>query len=65
MDYFNYTYNSNFIYKATFEVLPEIILKGLDGIKIDKPEVDITDKDLDLMMEKLRKQKRTWSEITD
>ena len=56
--------NSNFIYKATFEVLPEIKLKGLDGIKIDKPEVDITDKDLDLMMDKLRKQKRTWSETT-
>lgn len=54
--------NSNFIYKATFEILPEIKLKGLDGIKIDKPEVDITDKDLDQMMEKLRKQKRTWSE---
>ena len=53
--------NSNFIYKATFEVLPEIRLKGLDGIKVDKPEVDITDKDLDKMMEKLRKQKRTWS----
>ena len=56
--------NSNFIYKATFEILPEIKLKGLDGIKINKPEVDITDKDLDLMMEKLRKQKRTWSETT-
>jgi trigger factor len=55
--------NSNFIYKATFEVLPEIKLKGLDGIKVEKPEIDITDKDLDLMMEKLRKQKRTWSEI--
>lgn len=55
--------NNNFIYKATFEVLPVIKLKGLDGLKVDKPEVDITDKDLDLMMEKLRKQKRTWSEI--
>jgi trigger factor len=56
--------NNNFIYKAIFEVLPEIKLKGLDGIKLDKPEVDITDKDLNLMMEKLRKQKRTWLEIT-
>jgi trigger factor len=55
--------NNNFIYKAIFEVLPVIKLKGLDGLKVDKPEVDITDKDLDLMMEKLRKQKRTWSEI--
>ena len=56
--------NNNFIYKATFETLPEIKLKGLDGFKIDKPSIDITDKDLDLMMEKLRKQKRTWSETT-
>ena len=56
--------NNNFIYKAIFEVLPVIKLKGLDGLKVDKPEVDITDKDLYLMMEKLRKQKRTWSEVT-
>ena len=56
--------SNNFIYKATFEILPEIKLKGLDGIKINKPEVDVTDKDLDLMMEKLRKQKRAWLKTT-
>ena len=55
--------NSNFFYKATFETFPEIKLKGLDKIKLEKPEVDISDKDLNGMMEKLRKQKRTWSPI--
>ena len=38
--------NSNFFYKATFETFPEIKLKGLDKIKLEKPEVDISDKDL-------------------
>ena len=55
--------SNNFLYTAIFEVLPDITLKGLDKIKLEKPEVDISDKDLNGMMEKLRKQKRTWSKI--
>ncbi len=52
--------NNNFLYKANFEILPVIELTGLDKIKIEKPSVDITDKDIDEMMGKLQKQKRTW-----
>jgi trigger factor len=33
----------------------------LTSIKIEKPSVDITDKDINEMMGKLQKQKRTWS----
>jgi len=53
----------SFSYIATFEVMPEVDLKGLDKIKVEKPEVEIGDGDLDDMIEKLRKQKATWSEV--
>ena len=50
-------------FSASFEVLPEINLKNLDKITINKPEIDISDNDLDQMMEKLRKQKREWKKV--
>nr|NIS41848.1 trigger factor [Desulfuromonadales bacterium] len=52
-----------FTYVATFEVMPEVELKGLDKIKVEKPEVEIGDSDLDDMIENLRKQKATWTEV--
>ena len=51
-------------FSASFEVLPEIKLKNLDKITINKPEIDISDDDLNQMMEKLRKQKREWSKVS-
>ena len=51
-------------FEATFEILPEIELKDLDKISISRPDVQITSKDMDNMLEKLRKQKRTWKKIT-
>jgi trigger factor len=50
-------------YVATFEVMPEVELKGLEKIAIDKPDVTIGKKDLDAMIEKLQKQKATWEEV--
>jgi trigger factor len=52
----------SFAYVATFEVMPEIELKNLDKIKVEKPDVTISDGDLDAMIEKLRKQKASWEE---
>jgi trigger factor len=52
-----------FSYVATFEVLPEVELKDLDKIKIDKPEVSIGDEDLDDMLMSLRKQRASWEEV--
>ena len=52
-----------FTYIATFEVMPEVKLEGLDKIKVEKPEVEIGDSDLDEMIENLRKQKATWTEV--
>ena len=53
----------SFAYVATFEVMPEVRLEGLDKIKVEKPDVEIVDSDLDDMIENLRKQKATWTEV--
>lgn len=50
-------------YTATFEVYPEIELKGLNKIKIEQPLVEVTDEDVDKLIETLRKQKSTWVEV--
>jgi len=55
--------SNGFAYVATFEVMPEIELKELEKIKLKKPVVSIDDKDLDAMIEKLRKQKASWEEV--
>ncbi len=52
-----------FAYVATFEVLPEVKLKDLDKIKVDKPEVEIRDADLDDMLLSLRKQRANWETV--
>ena len=51
-------------FSASFEILPQINLKNIDKITINKPEIDISDSDLDQMMEKLRKQKREWRKVS-
>ncbi len=52
-----------FAYVATFEVMPEVELKDLDKIKVDKPAVEIRDEDLDDMLLSLRKQRATWEAV--
>ena len=54
---------SGFAFVATFEVLPEFTLKGLDKIEVTRPEIDISDEDCDAMLENLRKQKATWETV--
>ncbi|MEX2122443.1 MAG: trigger factor [Woeseia sp.] len=53
----------DFAYVATFEVLPEVKLKDLDKIEVEKPEVEISDNDRDDMILSLRKQKATWETV--
>lgn len=48
---------------ASFEVYPEIEVKDLDKIEIEKPVVEIKDEDLANMMETLRKQHASWKEV--
>ncbi|WP_439286998.1 trigger factor [Lonepinella sp. BR2357] len=53
------------VFTATFEVYPEVTLKGLENIKVEKPTVDITEADVDNMVNVLRKQQATWAESKD
>jgi len=53
----------SFAYTATFEVLPEVSLTGIDQIEVTVPEIDIRDEDCDEMIENLRRQKADWKEV--
>ncbi|OAN13570.1 trigger factor [Photobacterium jeanii] len=53
------------VFKASFEVFPEIALQGLDKIAVEKPAVEVKDEDVDTMIETLRKQQATWSETEE
>jgi trigger factor len=49
-----------FEYTAEFEVYPEVSLAGLEQIEVARPVAEVTDNDLDKMIEKLREQKKEW-----
>ena len=49
-------------FEATFEIYPEVELKDLEKITVERPDVEVTDKDLDEMFETLQKQHQTWKE---
>lgn len=49
-----------FEYTATFEIYPAVELKGINGLKVERPVVTIEETDLDNMLEKLRRQRGKW-----
>ncbi|WP_421020107.1 trigger factor [Klebsiella pneumoniae] len=55
-----YKLGEDFTYAVEFEVYPEVELQGLDAIEVEKPVVEVTDADVDTMLETLRKQQATW-----
>lgn len=50
-------------YEAVFEVLEEIALAPLDNVEISKPVAEITDGDVDNMLETLRRQRTQWEPV--
>lgn len=50
-------------YVATFEVYPEIELADLSKETVIKPVVEITEEDVDAMIENIRQQNMTWEEV--
>ncbi len=54
---------SDLEFTATFEVYPEVESVSLDSIKIEKPVVEVTDKDLEEMLVTLQKQHATFKEV--
>jgi trigger factor len=50
-------------YAAVFEVLPEIVLQPFDGLSIERPVVEVTEPDLEAMLESLRRQKPIFTAV--
>lgn len=57
-----YKEGEDFTYAVEFEVYPEVELQGLDSIEVEKPLVEVTDADVDTMLDTLRKQQANWKE---
>ncbi|GAB2797918.1 trigger factor [Halomonas shantousis] len=48
---------------ATLEIYPEIELASIEGVEVERPNAEITDADVDQMIETLRKQNAAWQEV--
>src|SRR5277367_2327824 len=50
-------------YVATFEVFPEVSLKPMESLELERISAEVTDGDIDLMIERLRKQQMKYSKV--
>ncbi len=50
-------------YVATFEIYPEIDPPSLSDISLERPQAEVTESDVDNMLEKLRRQRVTWTRV--
>ncbi|MFQ3787303.1 trigger factor [Halomonas sp. A29] len=48
---------------ASLEVYPEIELASIEGTEVERPVVEVSDADLEEMVETLRKQNASWVEV--
>jgi trigger factor len=50
-------------FKASFEVLPEIQVEGYKDLRAEKPEIVVTDEEVEKMVEHLREQRATYASV--
>lgn len=50
-------------YTAVFEIYPEVKLKDLTKLKVEKLNASVTDEDIEDMLTNLRNQSATWEEV--
>lgn len=50
-------------YTVVFQVFHEDIELNLDGLTIEKPQVEITDQNIDVMLERLQQQRQRWHDV--
>lgn len=53
----------DFEYSVTFEVLPEFETTGFETIRIERPVAEVTEQDIDQMIDTLRWQRANWSSV--
>ncbi len=54
---------SGMSYTATFEIYPTVTLAPVEKLVIERPACEISDADLDQMVETLREQHKTWENV--
>ena len=52
-----------FAYTAVFEVYPDVEIKDLSAVSVERAAAEVADKDVEEMIETLRKQHSTWNEV--
>lgn len=50
-------------FTATFEVYPEVALPDFTGIKAQRLQAEVTDDDIDTMIDTLREQRQSWEQV--
>ena len=58
-----YKEGEDYNFTVEFEVYPQIEIKDLDKMEIEKPVASISDADVEVMVETLRKQQGAWKEV--
>jgi len=50
-------------YVATFEVFPDVALQPIESLEIDRTTADVTESDIDAMIQRLRKQQMKYTAV--
>ncbi|MDR9438836.1 MAG: trigger factor [Halomonas sp.] len=50
-------------FTATLEIYPEVELASIEGTEVERPVVEVTEADVDEMIDTLRKQNAGWEEV--
>jgi len=53
----------DFEFTATFEVFPTVELSDLAKVQVQRPQAEITELDVDEMVERLRDQRKDWQSV--
>lgn len=58
-----YKKGEDYTFTVEFEIYPQVEIKNLDKIEVEKPIAEVSDADVETMIETLRKQQGSWKEI--
>lgn len=50
-------------YVASFQIYPEVVIAGVETLAITRPVAEITEADLDKMIDIIRKQNQEWADV--
>ena len=50
-------------YSATFQIMPSFEPSGLENVQVERPVAEVTEQDIDMMIETLRQQRAVWNAV--